>query len=317
MSNSTYISQLNFASLQINRYVPIGLLLFGIVGNTLSCLVFLQKTLRTNPCVVYFLAASTANLISLIDGIPSRWLNSWNILRDLTETQSGLCKCRIFVLFVSRNIASWLLVLAAIDRYFISSKEVHIRQRSNIKQAYISIGTVCLGSIVLWSEAIYCFDANLIGTPVKCYAKSDVCRIINDLAQALVTTIIPSSIMMIFGLYTIKNIHQSHRIGPVSTTNTLGGRRKADHHLTRMLFGQVILLTIFNMPQAIQKFYLTATFYQVKSANQRALENLIFSIVLLLTYVANCLPFYLYILTSHSFRTILCQCNRNILRCAN
>ena len=318
MSNSTYIAQLNFASLQINRYVPIGLLLFGIIGNSLSCLVFLQRSRRSNPCVMYFLVASIANLISLIDGIPSRMLSSWNILPDLTDTHSSLCKCRIVVLFISRNIASWLLVFATIDRYLISSSSATIRQKSNIKQAYKWIGLVCLGSTIIWAEGIYCFDANLIGTPVKCYAKSDACRVINDLAQALVTTVIPSTIMMIIGLYTIKNIQQTQRVGPSTASHTVGeSRRKTDHNLTRMLFAQVILLTIFNMPQAIQKFYLTATFYYVKPANQRAVETLIFSIVLLMTYVANCMPFYLYILTSQSFRTMLYQLNRNTIRCAN
>lgn len=318
MSNSTYIAQLNYASLQMHRYVPIGLLLFGIIGNSMSCLVFLQKSLRTNPCAMCFLAASIANLVSLIDGIPSRMLSSWNILPDLTDTNAVLCKCRITVLFISRNIASWLLVFAAVDRYLISSSNVNIRQKSNTKQAYIWIGLVCLGSTVIWIESAYCFDANLIGTPVKCYAKSDACRVINDLAQSLMTTIIPSTIMMIVGLYTIKNIQQSHRVGPTSVSHTIGERRrKTDHNLTKMLFAQVMLLTIFNVPQAIQKFYLTATFYHLKSADQRALENLIFNIVLLMTYVANCMPFYLYILTSHSFRTLLCQWNRNTLRCAN
>lgn len=319
MSNNTYIVQLNYASLQINRYVSIGLLLFGAIGNVLSCLVFIQRTLRGNPCVMYFLVASIANLISLVAGIPPRMLSSWNILSDNTETNPAFCKSRLMVLFTSRNIAAWLLVFATIDRYLISSRSANIRRMSNLKQAYHWIIMVCLVSVILWSECLYCFDANLIGTPLKCYAKSDACRIVNDLAQALVTTIIPSIFMLIFGLCTIANIHRIQQVQPATASIapvSTAGRRKPDHHLTRMLFAQVMLLTIFNIPQAIQKFYLTSTFYQPKPANQKALENLIFAIVLLFTYVPNCMPFYLYILTSHSFRSTFYQLHRKIMHCS-
>ncbi len=309
------IAQLNYASLQINRYFAAILLLFGIVGNLLCCLVFLQRTLRTNPCVIYLLIASISNMISLISGIPPRLLSNWNVLPDHTETVPILCKSRLIVLLTSRNIASWLLVSATIDRYLISSSNANIRRMSNMKQAYRWIAIICFISLVVWSESIYCFDANLIGTPLKCYAKSDVCRIINDLAQSLVTTIIPSSCMLIFGLRTVANIRRIQRIRPITMiSNNPIRRRKTDHNLTKMLFIQVIFLTIFNIPQAVQKFYLTATFYQSKSSNQIAIENFVFNIVLLFTYIPNCIPFFLYILTSHSFRTTFYQLNR---RCVN
>jgi len=187
---------------------------------------------------------------------------------------------------------------------------------SNIKQAYRWIITICIISLIIWAESLYCFDANVIGTPIKCYAKSDVCRVINDLAQSLITTLIPSTLMMIFGLFTIANIRQTRQIRPATITNNNNAinRKKTDQNLTKILFVQVMLLTIFNIPQAIQKFYLTSTFYETKSSYRTALENLIFNIVLLLTYVPNCMPFYLYILTSNLFRTTFKQLIQGIIR---
>jgi hypothetical protein len=314
MSTTTIISQLSNASLQITRYLSIVLLLFGTIGNVLCCLVFIQGTLRTNPCVLYFLIACISNIISLISGIPPRMLSSWNILPDQTETVSAFCRSRIIVLFTSRNIASWLILFATIDRYLVSSSNVNIRRMSNIKQAYRWIIKICIISLIIWAESLYCFDANVIGTPFKCYAKSDVCRVINDLAQSFITTLIPSTLMMIFGLCTIANIR--HIRPPIITNNnnTISTRRKTDQSLTKMLFFQVMLLTIFNIPQAIQKFYLTFTFYQTKSSYQTAVENLIFNIVLLFTYIPNCMPFYLYILTSNIFQTTFIQLIQGIIR---
>jgi hypothetical protein len=120
--------------------------------------------------------------------------------------------------------------------------------------------------------------------------------------------------MVIFGLCTINNIHQTCRITPAIASNTPRRTKKTDNNLTKILFLQVILLTIFNIPQAIQKFYLTYTFYQSKSLIRVAIENLIFNIVLLCTYIPNCIPFYLYILTSELFRKTFFQFIQTIRR---
>ena len=308
------IAQLNYASSQISRYLPAIILLVGMIGNALCILVLSQRALRSNPCVMYFLVASISSTISLISGIPPRMLSSWNILLDQTETIPGFCKSRIIALFTSRTIAAWLLVFATIDRYLVSSANANTRRMSNPKQALRWIIIISIISLLFWAENLYCFDANLIGTPLKCYAKSDVCRIFNDIAQALVTTLIPSSVMLIFGLYAISNIRQTRQVQPSTTNNSVVTRRRTDSSLTRMLFIQVIFLPIFNIPQAIQKFYLTATFYQSKSSYQTALENLIFNIALVFTYIPACVPFYLYILTSDLFRKTLLQLFRTILR---
>ena len=239
----------------------------------------------------------------------------WNIMPDLTETIPILCKFRLLVLFTTRNIASWLLVCATIDRYLLSSTKVQLRHMSNKRRACRWITFVCIISFILWSESIYCFDANLQNTPLKCYAKTDLCRIFNDLSQALVTTIIPSFIMLVFGLSTIGNIQRFQFINPVTIgINTPMRNRKTDASLTRMLLLQIILLTIFNIPQAIQKFYTTITFYQSKSVAQKTLEKLLFTIFVLFTYIPNCLPFYLYTFTGSIFRDTLFQLIRTMIR---
>ena len=310
--------QLKQISIQINRYFSLGLLLFGATGNLLNCLIFSQRKLRSNPCVLYFLIASVSNLISILSGLPSRMLRDWNILPDLTETNPRLCQFRLFILFSSRTIASWLLLCATIDRYLVSSTKIYLRRMSHFKQAIRWILLVCFIFPIFWSETFYCFDANLSNTPLKCYAKSKICRTTNDLAQAFITTIIPSFIMLIFGLNTITNIHRSQLINRFSfvktpLTGTTNKYRKLDTSLTRMLFLQIILLTIFNIPQVVQKLYITTTFDQSKSAMQRTWERFLFGISVLLTYIPGCLPFYIYTFTGRIFRQTLFQLCRRLI----
>ncbi|CAF1367164.1 unnamed protein product [Rotaria sp. Silwood1] len=307
-ATKAYIASLQYTSTQINLYVPTFIMIFGVVGNLTNILVFTQRALRSKPCVIYFLVSSITSFMSLISGLTPRLFQSLFLVPDATQVVSVLCKLRIVVLFITRTISSWLLAFATVDRYVISSLDVNKRQMSNLKNAYRCIIVITILSIIFWTESIYCFDVNLTGTPQPCYAKSDSCRIFNDLSQSLVTTLIPSTIMFILGLCTIGNIRQSRQVGP-SLTNTTGSTRrghgKDEQSLTVMLASQVILLTIFNLPQAGQKFYLTYTFYAKKASSQVALENFVFNVVLLFTYIPNCIPFYLYTITGSLFRETL------------
>ncbi|CAF1274397.1 unnamed protein product [Adineta steineri] len=284
------------------------ILLSGIIGNLLNCLVFAQRSLRTKPCVVYFFVASIFNLIAIFSGIIPRALQCFFSISDQTQTISVLCKFQLFVVFSARTISSWLIALASIDRYLISSADIVVRRMSNLKNTHFLILIISIILFLFWLEVGYCFDANLIGTPQKCYAKSVPCRIFNDIAQSFITTIIPSTIMLIVGLFTIRNVRKSKKIGVLPITIVSQGNgitRRNEQSLTIMLIAQVILLTVFNLPQAGQKFYLTYSFYQTKTTSQQALETLLFNFVLFLTYISNCMPFYIYTITGTLFRKTL------------
>lgn len=305
----TLILNINNISKQIYRYVPIFLFLFGIIGNLMSILVFIQRTLRTNPCAMYFLAASLSNLTYLLT-LLSPMLDAWDETFNLINTVSGLCKFTMFIILTARTLALWFIVLAAIDRYLVSSTNNNRRQLSSLKQSYLNITIVCIIAILMWIESIYCFDANLIGTPLKCYTTSQACKLYNDLTLALITITIPIILMLIFGLLTTVNIRQSNRrINPtvitVVTSNSTS--RRTEQVLTRMLFTQVFLITILNLPHAVFIIYLTITFDQPRTPVQGTIGGFIFNILLLLPFVSSCTSFLLYTLTGKIFRETLVQ----------
>ena len=99
-------------------------------------------------------------------------------------------------------------MVATIDRWMSSSRNVHRRQLSTLKNAQRSIILIIILSILIYISIFYCYGANLINAPLKCYGKTDICRLSNDLIYAYITIIIPIIIMIIFGVMTIINIHQ-------------------------------------------------------------------------------------------------------------
>ncbi len=320
-SDINLINILNNLSPDLNRYLSIGILLFGTVGNLLNCLALSQRTLRLNPCSFIFLASSIASLITLISGVAVCLLAGWSA--DLTDTIGWLCKFRIFVLFTSRTIASWLIMLATFDRWLLSSIAVHRRHMSNIKNAQRGIIAIIILSNLAYAQIFYCYEANLTNAPLKCYGKTTWCRLLIDSEFTSISILLPSLLMFIFGFMTIRNIRQSalRRVQPGITTQTgsVTGRsrplKKIDHSLLLMLFIQVILLTLFPLPQAIQNLYTNATRFQVKAPLQNAINNFNFNLFLLLTYVTNGMPFYIYTLSGGAvFRKALINAIRDFIR---
>ncbi|CAF0869686.1 unnamed protein product [Rotaria sp. Silwood1] len=323
-SNTIIIITLSVISAQLNRYLSIVILLFGVVGNLLNCLALSQRTLRSNPCALLFLASSIASLITLISGVAVRLLAGWTI--DLTDSIGWLCKFRIFILFSSRTTASWLIAMATIDRWLSSSIDVRLRHMSTIKNAQRGIIIIiCLSSLV-YAQIFYCYEANLIDSPLKCYGKTKWCRILIDLEFACISVIIPSLLMFIFGLMTIFRIRQTslRQIQPIMiatlTPNTNRSQRsqplrKTDHYLLVMLLMQILLLTLFSLPQAIGNLYSNLTLYQIKSPLSIEINHIIFNLFILLTYVTNGMPFYIYTLVGGTvFRRALLKRIREFIR---
>jgi hypothetical protein len=301
-SNDSAIVSWNNATIQLNRYFPIFIFLFGIIGNILNILVLSQRTLRPNPCAFLFLASSVASLVAIISGLFSRATSGWTV--DLTNTITWLCQLRNFIVSVSRTIAYCLLALATIDRWLLSCSDVHRRQLSTLKNAHRGMIIISICSCLLYVQEFYCYEANLLNTPLECYGKTMACQLISDLTYAFAANIFPLIIMIYFGFVTIINVRRAHRqvrtmniaTVPGAMVNSQRRLKKTDHYLRIMLFGQVVLFGLFNLPQNIEKFISLAQSNKIISPLDNAIDNFIFDFFLLFAYLANGMSFYIYTL---------------------
>jgi hypothetical protein len=94
------IASLDYASSLLNRYVPIFIYIFGIIGNMLNVLVLSQRILRSNSSAVCFLVSSIVLWMIILAAI-DRWLSSANItvnLRQLSNLKNTQ-RC-IFIIFI-------------------------------------------------------------------------------------------------------------------------------------------------------------------------------------------------------------------------
>ncbi|CAF0840585.1 unnamed protein product [Adineta ricciae] len=304
-SDAILIASINNATVQMNRYLPLIIFIFGLVGNLLNTLILSRRTLRTNPCALLFLVSSLSGIIAIISGLTTRLTAGWAV--DLSETIGWLCKLRIFVLFVSRTMVIWFLVFASIDRWLSSCKDVQLRHLSSLKNSYRSILLVILFSIALNGPLLYCYEANLVGTPAKCFGFTAPCRLYTDLAFTCGNNVVPSLAMLLFGLLTIRNIHSmrnrvNNRQSSVLTQNSgiktqQQQQKKTDRSLFRMLCVQILFLILCTAPYTIYRLYSTVTPPAgSKPALQNVIEVLLFNFCTNLTYLATAMPFYIYTL---------------------
>jgi hypothetical protein len=241
-------------------------------------------------------------------------------------------------MLVSRTIAFWLIALASVDRWCSSCSQYQRRQFSSSRNAQRGAIVIIICSSLFYCQVFYCYDANLINAPLQCYGKTVLCRLITDLTYGVLTVIVPILIMSIFGTMTIMNIRKTYSVVLLKRNILKRNARtltmmhsqherwkKIDRYLRHVLFRQIILLSIFTLPQVIEKLFTTLTMNTPKSTLQVTIEMFIYNFVLLLTYAASGMPFYIYTLSGGSvFRTtffnlcqsfyqqIMCHKNRNI-----
>lgn len=75
-------------------------------------------------------------------------------------------------------------------------------------------------------QLLYCYDANLINSPFKCYTKNCPCEILTDITFVCFTTIVPIFFILIFGLLTILNTHESQRRVLIMTLSIRSNNQK-------------------------------------------------------------------------------------------
>jgi len=318
-----------FASLavQINRYFSLIVFIFAVIGSCLNTLVFGHRALRSSPCSRFFLASSAAAIPSLLSGLIGRIVAGW--AADPASRSIWLCKFRTLVNETSQCAAIWLIALASIDRWLVSSPNVTHRQMSSVRNATRSIVLTLLLSGLSHIPHTICYEPfQLPPIPLHCYGATSACRLFDDLFYASIVVLLPCSLMLVFGCMTIKNIHQSRRatrpnniqmsIGNQQTKNLpnaqLKTKMKNERNLTKMLLIQVFILILFTLPQACNSLYATITYGRDKSVLQKAFDQFFYNLTLLLSYMAVGLPFYMYTLTGSVFRSTLMQLFQGTLR---
>jgi hypothetical protein len=278
------------------------------VGNLLNIILFRKRALwALSPCIPFLFAASIANMIDIYSFVLFGTLTGFQISPILYSPV--VCKLQIYLFYTSYCISSWLMVACCADRFFSSSHSTIIRSYSNIQMTNRIIFVITIVNLLVYSQVLYCYEANQANTTGVCYTQNSVCNALDIIYYFIFQAIRPSVFMFIFGIGTFIHIRQGrvvrqaliNRTEMVRVT-TIMYMRRSGREILRILTIQVILYLVCSMPFLIVKIYSNIPLSTVKSALQHSIEKLILNIALLLSLIDKIFSFYIYTLSSKYYR---------------
>ncbi|CAF4125434.1 unnamed protein product [Rotaria sp. Silwood2] len=296
-SSSSFIDTLSTIQTTLTLCVYPVWLTFGCIGCLLNLIVFSRPQLRTTSCSIYFLAASVDHLMTLIVGIGPV---VYSLNNPDPQIESLLfCKLRGYIFQICLMLSRWFVAFACIDRYALTSEKIHLRNFAKPKIAYRIIIII----IIFWS--IIC-SHRLIFYGIK----GEFCGIMNNMTAALYHSlyviigggILPAMIMMICAYLIRQNLAYRHK---KRTQLSLGDhqRNSLDQQVLHILFVQIVCYIIFTTPQLCNLVFITISItLPNRSSENLAIGSFLSFLAELMLYLFPVTSFYLYTLTSRTFR---------------
>jgi hypothetical protein len=221
---------------QITIYVGFILLFAGVFGNSMNILIFSSvQTYRRTPCSFYFLIASIFNNLYILINLTTRIIDAGFGI-DLTSMSAIWCKARDFFILTLSMITFTCSCLATIDQFLVTSRNVNVRQYSNIKWAHRITAVV----IIVWIlHGIPClFFFNIIPIINVCNFTNATYNLYVLIFICVFLCAIPMFVMLVFGYLAYRNIGQT----------MLLTEQQVDRQLISMTLIQVILVILSNAP---------------------------------------------------------------------
>ncbi|UJR32880.1 hypothetical protein I4U23_020341 [Adineta vaga] len=301
-SSSSLINILVHIEKQLTIFVYPLWLIFGITGCLLNLIIFSRPQLRTTSCSIYFFAASVDHLMTLIIGIGP---TIYSLFYPDLQIQSLLfCKLRGYLFQICLMLSRWFIAFACIDRYVLTSDEVRLRNLANRKIACRALIFIIVVWFIICSHRLIFYEI-----------KGTLCAIVNNMIAAVYHSIYviigggicPTIIMILCASLIRRNLARKRER---RTRFSLGDNQRSslDQQVLRILFIQIISYVIFTIPQLCNLIFNTISItYRNRSNEHIVIERFVAFIAEFMLYLFPVTSFYLYTLTSRTFRKELIQ----------
>jgi hypothetical protein len=139
----------------------------------------------------------------------------------------------------------------------------------------------------------------------KCQGRNGLPSIILSVYIAIAVGVIPLFCMVIFGLLMLKNLKKilTHVQQNISLVPIIDRLHKRDREMMKMLLMETMCYISTTAPLAANLIYQSMTQTMIRSIERQQIESFItYFTGTFLIYMNNSLPFWIYIITSQSFR---------------
>jgi len=313
----TIIELMAFMSQQVTIYVGLLLLVLGIVGNVLNLIVFYfskLKLLSVSPARLFLLTSTYTNLVLIMFPLLVSTLQLGFLPPSANPTSTNLfvCKFRFYVAQSGILIFLSCICFIAIDRYLLTCRQVKYREMSKMSTARICICVACIDALVnampipvIFNISVIPGNQTAVNLNVCLFVNSAYSNYLSFFTYPILSGLLPLSILVLFGLLTLKNLQAIHRrrVEPTSTQEqqTITRRERSEYQMTRMALLQICTVFVSSVPFCTYSLYAAITAFQ-KSPARAAIEDFVYVTVQLLFYINQVSGFYIYFIASKQFR---------------
>lgn len=306
--------------LDVFTYVTPVIFAVGIIGNTMSLMVFLTKNMRKLSASVYLAALSTTDLLALLCYVLVEWIRK-GIPAEPGEVtapflnRNGVCQIILFLSYVSRFLSAWLVACFTLERYVGVCHPLKRKDICNLRSSKRIVFFAVVVSFLIASFRPWLSEVHYVGpnnVPSCAWRKEHkTLAFVFDCVFSVCITFLPFLIITVLNTLIIRKLilrNRRHRQVKIITEESI-----IRLEFTIILIAISICFITFNTPYAIvwvkhsiqvASFNKDEVFTMLKKEDVSLVysnQNLL-SFTKTIFFMNYCINFFLYSITGAYFR---------------
>ncbi|CAF3844435.1 unnamed protein product [Adineta steineri] len=291
-SNDTTIAYLSTVQEYLQKYFSLFIITITSIGNICNFIVFLYvPPLNKHPNALFVIASSIGSFLFINIALWSTVINMF-IKFNLSNQSLFWCKVYTWLYYSSGCFSFTCHCLAALGQcLLVSQKDQWQKFLTRFKAQLIIMISAIIWLLIFIPLPIYNKLVQSSSGTFSCRSSLQIISFYINYWIIIGYYLLPILLILILFILTLYNLRQ-----------LLQRRRNIEGVITRMMLIQMFIILLSGIPAAICAIYSVVTSNITKTRLRLSYEATIYLIFTLLTFLTNGISFWIYLLTSQSFR---------------
>lgn len=305
-ADQSYIDSLESASAYLWIIISPIFLFVGVFGNILNLFVLRRMHFEKNPTLILLFLLSVTDIAVLLVGLPRYWARD-AFQFDLRTVSQFSCKFSLFLIYISMQLSSWILVLVSVIRVIKTVLPLRYPKTKIRVTRKNTLTVFCIVVIALCIINFHFFITNGVITEdgeASCTSLTPDFRNFDEYVfvyiDFLMMSVFPAIIIIVCNIFiylVLKNMKQRR----ASTTSTDKVTSDSVSRVTRMLFVTSSYFVISTAP--ISLHFIVDSYVRPGSDDlTQAKLDMSFTVLYLFQFSHFVINFYCYTVTNKRFR---------------
>ncbi|XP_060067669.1 growth hormone secretagogue receptor type 1-like [Ylistrum balloti] len=281
------------------------LFLVGIFGNTFSVIILRRMRFLKKPSLFFLVPLAFTDMTVLCVGLSRYWVNEMFDFDLRLISQAG-CKINLFVIYVSMQFSSWILVCFTFERFLKTNFPFRYIRVMTVKKEILALiiifsFLVCVDGHLFWTNGLTTRDGSL-----ACSSLTDETFHFDEYVFVYIDfvflSILPAILMFVMNICIVRVYRRSIEYLKTSSisTNAASNRHRYSIKLTKMALVTNSYFLFATLPICL--YFIVDSYTHTDDAVFNAKKDLAWSVVYILQFSNYTMNFFLYVAANDKFR---------------